>query len=137
MANQSRRILIVASTTGYQTRMFLDAADALGYQVTLATDRCHVLEDPWGDQAFPLRFEDPEGAAEAVESLPRCDGIVALGDRPAYVAAVIAKRLGLPFHSVESVSICRSKYLTRMKFKENGLPVPEFFRLPIDEDPPY
>ena len=41
-----RRILLVAATTGYQTRLFADAARRLGMQVTLATDRCHVLEDP-------------------------------------------------------------------------------------------
>jgi ATP-grasp domain/L-amino acid ligase C-terminal domain 2 len=136
MANPPRRVLLVASTTGYQTRMFLDAAEVLGYDVTLATDRCHVLEDPWGDRALPLRFDDPDGAAEAVGSLPRIDGIVALGDRPAYLAAVIAERLALRFHSVESVSACRNKHLTRSRFRAAGLLVPDFYRLPVDEDPP-
>ena len=56
-----------------------------GYEVTLATDRCHVLQDPWGDQALPLRFDHPDEAAEAVGSLPGFDGIVALGDRPAHL----------------------------------------------------
>jgi len=61
-----KRILIVAATTGYQTRMFADAARRLGMEVVLATDRCHVLEDPWGDHAVPVRFDDPEAAVDKV-----------------------------------------------------------------------
>ncbi len=130
-----KRILLIAATTGYQTRMFLDAAEALGYEAVLATDRCHVLDDPWGDRALPLRFEDPEASLAVVTSQARVDGVVALGDRPATIAALIAQRLALPFHSIEAVSACRDKYLTRSKFKAAGLPVSEFYRVPVDEDP--
>ena len=77
--HNGKRLLLLATKTGYQTRAFAEAARRLSVEVVYGTDRCHVLEDPWGDQALPLRFEDPEGAAEAVESFPRCDGIVALG----------------------------------------------------------
>ena len=115
--------------------MFLDASEALGYEAVLATDRCHVMDDPWGDQALPLRFEDPEASVAVVAAAARVDGVVALGDRPAAIAALIAERLGLQFHSVEAVSICRDKYLTRSRFKAAGLLVPEFYRGPLDEDP--
>jgi len=43
------RLLLFAATTGYQIRSFAEAARRLGISLTLATDRCHVLEDPWGD----------------------------------------------------------------------------------------
>ena len=115
--------------------MFLDAADTLGYDAVLATDRCHVMEDPWGDRALPLRFEDPEASVAVVAATARVDGVVALGDRPAAIAALIAERLGLHFHSVESVSICRDKYLTRSRFQAAALRVPDFYRIPLDEDP--
>ena len=36
-----KRILIVAATTGYQTRMFADAAPRVGFEGGLAADRCH------------------------------------------------------------------------------------------------
>ena len=115
--------------------MFLEAAEALGYEAVLATDRCHVMDDPWGDRALPLRFEDPEASVAVVAAVPRVDGVVALGDRPAAIAALIAERLGLQFHSVEAVSVCRDKYLTRSRFKAAGLRVPEFYRVPLDQDP--
>ena len=60
------RVLLVAATTGYQTRSFTAAARRLGIDVILATDRCHILEDPWRDNAIPVRFEEPELAAEAL-----------------------------------------------------------------------
>ncbi|HYA18857.1 MAG TPA: carboxylate--amine ligase, partial [Bryobacteraceae bacterium] len=74
-------ILLFAATTGYQTRSMAAAARRQGIGVRLATDRCHILEDPWGDRALPVRFEAPE---ESVESLAgaRADGIVAVADRP-------------------------------------------------------
>src|SRR5258708_4798358 len=46
-----RRVLIIAATTGYQTQSFAETARRLGISVTMATDRCHVIHDPWGDHA--------------------------------------------------------------------------------------
>ena len=61
-----RRVLLVATTTGYQIRSFGDAADALGVRLIFASDRCDQLDDPWWDQAIPVRFHDEEGAMRAV-----------------------------------------------------------------------
>jgi nicotinamidase-related amidase len=61
-----KKLLLIGATTGYQTRVFADAAARLDFDLTLATDRCHVLDDPWGDQALALRFEDPEAAASTI-----------------------------------------------------------------------
>ena len=133
-----QRILIVAATTGYQTRLFADAARRLGMDVTLATDRCHVLEDPWGDHAVPVRFDDPYSAVETIETIAQAapfDGILAVGDRQAFLAAILADKLRLPYNSPASVEAARNKFLTRQRFLAAGLPVPRFFRLNIAEDP--
>ena len=123
-----KRLLLIGATTGYQTRVFTDAAARLGFNLVFATDRCHVLEDPWGDQAIPLRFEDPQNAAEAIASEAHVDGIVAVGDRPAYIAALAAERLAIRYNSPDSVLACRNKFLARERFREAGLLVPEFYR---------
>ena len=130
-----KRLLLIGATTGYQTRVFADAAAHLGLDLVLATDRCHVLDDPWGDGAIALRFEDPEQAARTLETEARVDGIVAVGDRPAYIAALAAERLGIPYNSPESVRACRDKFLARERFRAAGLPVPEFHRIPIADGP--
>jgi biotin carboxylase len=130
-----KRLLLIGATTGYQTRVFAEAAGRLGYELILATDRCHVLDDPWGDRAIALRFEDPEGAAQALASEARVDGIVAVGDRPAYIAALAAQRLGIPYNSPDSVAASRNKFLARERFRAAGLLVPKFHRVPLTDAP--
>ena len=131
----TKRILIVAATTGYQTRRFADAAGRLGMDAVLATDRCHVLEDPWGDRAIPVRFDDPVSSAEAIAQAGPFDGIVAVADRPTLIAALAAEKLGMPYNSPASVEAARNKFLARQRFEAAGLPVPRFFRAPLGEDP--
>ena len=136
LVRMPKRILLVAATTGYQTRAFAAAADRLGCEVQLATDRCHVLEDPWGDHALALRFDNPEQSAQTVVAAGQSfDGIVAVGDRPAYVAAFIARELRLPYNSPEVVLACKNKFLARQRFHAAGLAVPGFIRIPLEHDP--
>src|SRR5260370_41170407 len=111
--NRCRKLLLIGATTGYQTRVFGDAAERLGLELQLATDRCHVLDDPWGDHALALRFEDPEGAARTIAAESQGDGIVAVGGRPAYIAALAAALIGIPYTSPDSVPPCRNKFRAR------------------------
>ena len=134
MPGTNRRLLLIGATTGYQTRVFAEAAERLGYELILATDRCHVLDDPWGDRAIALRFEDPEGAAQTLGN-SQIDGIVAVGDRPAYIAALAAERLRITYNSPDSVAASRNKFLARERFRAAGLLVPEFHRVPLSEGP--
>ncbi len=129
----SKRLLLLAATTGYQTQSFADAAHSLDLDMVMATDRCHVLEDPWGDHAVAVRFEDPEAAAaELAQLAPPPGAIVAIGDRPTSIAALTAERLGLPYHPPDAVAACRNKFLARERFRAAGLPVPRFVRLPLE-----
>jgi hypothetical protein len=127
------RVLLVASKTGYQVREFYGAAERLGIELTLVTDRCHILEDPWGDHAAAVQFEQPEAGIEALEARGPFDGIVAAGDQPAGVAAKIADRLKLRFHSIESVRAASDKYATRERFRAAGMNVPSYgFDAPVN-----
>ena len=130
------RLLLLASKLGYQTRSFAEAAKRLGVDVTIGSDRCHQLDDPWSDGAVPLHFEQPEQAAqrlaEAVRTTP-VRGILALGDRQTATAAYTARILGLRYNSPESVENCRSKLRQREVLRDAGLPVPEFFSFPLTE----
>ncbi len=130
-----KRLLLIGATTGYQTRAFDDTAARLGFQLVLATDRCHVLDDPWGDHALAVRFEDPEGAARSIAVEAKVDGIVAVGDRPAYIAALAAQLLGIPYNAPDAVLACRSKFLSRERFSAAGLLVPEFQRIALSDGP--
>lgn len=126
---------MVAATTGYQTRMFSEAAERASIELVFATDRCHVLEDPWGDHAVPIKFDEPDRGAAMLHSYGPFQGIVAVGDRPAYVAAVAAAELGLKFHAPGAVAACRNKFVARERFRAAGLGVPDFYRIHVSEEP--
>src|SRR5262245_31362340 len=123
------RILLLAATTGYQTRAFGSAAERLGVDLVFATDRCHVLEDPWRDAAIPIRFSDERGAVAAIVAAAvrtPIDGVVAVGDRPTIIAAHAAQALGIAAHPVEAAAAARNKYETRVRLREAGLLTPTF-----------
>jgi hypothetical protein len=138
MMTPSKRLLLFTAKLGYQTRSFEVAARKLGVQLVYVTDRCHQLEDPWGDQAIPVHFETPEVAAYTVMEALRgqgVSGILALGDRPAAAAAYAARGLGVRYNHPAAVEACRSKLRVREVFRDAGLSVPWFRNLPIDPAP--
>ena len=130
----AKRLLLFAATTGYQIRVFADAARRLGADLTLATDRCHILEDPWGDRAIPVKFDRVAESLEALRGM-HFDGVAAVGDRPAMLAAEAAEMLGAPFHPPAAARACNDKYLARQLYQAAGLRVPQFFRAQFTEDP--
>ena len=125
-----KRVLLFAAKLGYQTRSLDEAARKLGVDVVFVTDRCHQLDDPWGDRAIAVHFESPDTAAytvlEAVRGGERIDGLLAFGDRPAVAAAYVARGLGLLYNHPAAVEACRSKLRIREVFREAGLRGPWF-----------
>ena len=140
MTNEAgaKRLLILCTTTGYQTRAFVEAAEKLGIASAFGSDRCHRLEDPWQDGALPLRFDDPDGSARRIADYARgspLDAIISLGDRPTPTAARAGKVLNLPCHPPEAADVCANKYLSRERLRAAGLNVPAFTRFALDSDP--
>jgi predicted ATP-grasp superfamily ATP-dependent carboligase len=136
----AKRVLVFAGKLGYQTRSFDAAARKLGVELEFVTDRCHQLEDPWGDRAIAVHFEAPEAAAYTVleevrSGNARVDGILALGDRPAVAAAYVARGLGLQYNHPASVEACRSKLRMREVFRDAGLRVPWFRAVALQPAP--
>ena len=80
--HNGKRLLLLATKTGYQTRAFAEAARRLSVELVYGTDRCHVLEDPWGDRALPLRFEDPEASSQQIRLRALLPPWVCLGTAP-------------------------------------------------------
>ena len=138
---RARRVLLVAATTGYQLRSYDAAARQAGVELILATDRCHVLDDPWRDGAIPVRFHGEAAEADAVRAVREraaarpLDGVLAVGDRPAVIAAAIAAALGLRGHPPAAVRAASNKLSTRRCFQAHGLPGP-WFRVLGPAEPP-
>jgi hypothetical protein len=132
-----KRVLLLATTTGYQIRSFGEAAARLDIALLFASDRCDQLDDPWWDGAIPIRFHDERGSTGAIvdrlASVPP-DGILAVGDRPAVVAAHAAHAFGLPGTPPHAAAASRNKLATRRAFQEAGLPAPSFRAVPMSSN---
>src|ERR1700741_1317179 len=137
-----KRVLILASKLGYQTRGFADAAEKLGVEVRFGTDRCHQLENPWGDDALALHFENARDVAQEIArafsgdaaSEKTIDAVIALGDRPTVTAAYAAEALGIAGNSPAAAEICRSKLRQREVLRAAGVRVPDFVSFAISDD---
>jgi biotin carboxylase len=131
------RVLILSTTTGYQLRSFDEAAERLGIDLAFATDRCHQLEDPWRDRAIAVRFHEESSALQAILAEARrapFQGVLAVGDRPTVLAAVVAQRLGLPGNSPDAAAASGNKREMRARFAAAGIRVPWHFTIPIRGD---
>ena len=130
----SRRLLLFAATTGYQIRVFADAARRLGMELTLATDRCNRMDDPWGDHALAVKFDRVAESLEKLRGLS-FDGVAAVADRPAALAAEAAAMLGIPFHPPAAAHACHDKHAARQLYRAAGMRVPWFTRADFSDDP--
>ena len=133
-----KRVLVVAATTGYQIRAFGEAAAELGVRLLFASDRCDQLEDPWLDQAIPVRFHDEAASVRAVLDALGAgppDGILAVGDRSVALAARLNEAWGLPGHPVAAALASRNKLASRAALARAGLSAPAFRPVSLGDNP--
>jgi biotin carboxylase len=132
-----KKLILLSTTTGYQASAFREAARRMGVPLALASDRCHVLEDPWQDGAIAVRFQHPRESAHAIVEFARSEpiaGIVAVGDQPTLAGALAARELKIPFHPPGAAEACRDKFLMRGRFRAAGMKVPSYARFRALED---
>ena len=129
-----KQLLLFAAATGYQIRVFAEAAERLGVDATLVADHCDRMEELWGHRAIAVKFDR---IAAAVQSLrgERANAVAAVGDLPAVLAAETAEAMGLPFHPAAAARACHDKYLARQLYQAAGLLLPQFFRAALDAEP--
>jgi len=130
--------MLLFTTTGYEAREFVQAAQQLGVDTVLGSDRCHVLDDPWQDGALPLRFEKPHEAAQHILDYARSqplDAILPVGDTPVLTAALANQALGLWHNDPDAAAASRNKFLMRQLLRAAGLLVPWFACFPMRADP--
>ncbi len=134
------RLLLLAPTQSYRTDDFLAAAARLGVPVVVGTDRCHCIEETFGEEQglWSLDYRKPEHAAEQIAEAARREpvgGIVPVNETTAVIAALAARRLGLPWNPPEAALRTADKGAQRSRLAEAGLPVPSFHAFRLDEDP--
>ena len=119
-----KHVLLLATTTGYQIRSFGEAAEKLGVRLMFASDRCDQLEDPWSDQAIPVRFLGRgrlgrRRVAAAPTRVQTASSRSAIGRR--FWPRVSPRRSVLPGNPPPAVRASRNKLASRRAFKAAGL----------------
>jgi biotin carboxylase len=134
-----KRILLVMRTTTYRARAFLRAAERLGVDVTVATEREQPLAAlvPGGMLALDFGSEKRARAQvlDFVDNYP-VHAVVGVDDDTTILAAQVSEALGLPHNPVEAVKAARYKDVMRLALGEtDGVLSPAFWLLGTDEDP--
>jgi biotin carboxylase len=129
------RVLLLLPTTSYRTADFLRAAEELGVEVTVASEKPSTMEafDPRG--LVTLDFRDPSACARRIAELARAtpiSAVVGVDEETAVAAAAIADALGLPHNPIDSVAAARDKGRMRSRLSEAGVPTPRHNVFPLD-----
>jgi biotin carboxylase len=127
----TRRVLILASTTSYRSDDFARAAERLGLEAVLGTDRCHVLAEIWDREKFggslQVGLRDVVEAAQVVVKDARArgyDAILPTDDPTAEIAALATRELGLRGNAPEAARTARNKRLLREALLAASVPCP-------------
>ena len=133
-----RRVLLLIPTTSYKTRAFMDAAERLGVDVVVGSDRRQALEKAMPHRTLALDFARAERALVDVEAFAAARplaAIVGTDDETTLLAALASRALGLRHNDVAAVRATRDKYAARVQLAASGLRGPEFFTVPLGADP--
>jgi biotin carboxylase len=134
----SHRVLLVMRTRTYRAKAFLRAAERLGVDVTVATEREQPLARLAPGATIALDFTDPRRAQSQVRALAAeypIQAVVGVDDDTTVLAARVAAALGLPHNPVEAVEAARYKDVMRLALSEaEAVLSPAFWLLSLDED---
>jgi biotin carboxylase len=140
MADPRGELLLLVPTTSYRLDDFRAAARRLGVPLVVGSDRCHKIEDFFGEERelLSLDYRRPARAAEQIADAARrrpIRGIVPASDPTAVIAALAAERLGLPHNPPAAARRAADKHAMRVALATAGVAVPAFRRLDVDSDP--
>ncbi len=133
-------LLLLVPTTSYRLDDFRAAARRLGVPLVIGSDRCHRIEDVFGEEKdlLSLDYRNPSRAADQIAEAARkrpIRGIVPASDPTAVIAALAAERLGLAHNPPAAARRAANKLAMRTALRDAGVPVPRFRSFPVETDP--
>lgn len=132
------RLLLLIPTTSYRVADFMAAAERLGIEVVVGSDRRSVLEDFSPGRTLTLDFADADDGAGRIAAYAMQNplrAILGVDEKTAMVAALASEALGLTHNSPDSVAATVNKHRMRTALANSGLPVPGFSLAPIADGP--
>ncbi len=132
-------LLLLVPTASYRLDDFRAATRRLEVPLVVGSDRCHKIEDFYGEEPdlLSLDYRRPSRAAEQIAEAARSRpirGIVPTSDPTAVIAALAAERLGLPHNPPDAARRAANKHAMRVALRSAGVPVPDFHLFSLDDD---
>ncbi len=124
-----RCVLLLMPTTTYKAADFMEAADRLGVDVVVGTDRRQALETVTPGHTLTLDLARPDRSLSRIVDFHArrpLDAVVGVDDETVVLAARAAAALGLPHNSEASAVKSRDKFESRRCFRSAGLHGPGF-----------
>ena len=122
------RVLLLLPTSTYRSADYLRAAERLGVETIVASERPSTLESLNPSGLMTIDFRDPDDCERAARELARDGGVdaaVGVDEETAVAAARIAASLGLVrSNPPEAVAAARDKRILRERLIAAGLPSP-------------
>ena len=129
------RILLLLPTSTYRSADYLRAAERLGVETVVASERASTLESLNPSGLMTVDFRDPDDCERAARELARDGGVdaaVGVDEETAVAAARIAASLGLArANPPEAVAAARDKRMLRERLDAAGLPSPAWAWAPL------
>jgi biotin carboxylase len=118
------RVLLLVPARTYRAADFLAAATRLGLDLIIGSDGALPLG---GRPVVPVRPGDPERSADRIMASTGPVAAVVAADTPMLVlAAVLARRMGLPHNPVDAVIAAGDKAVQRRRWAAAGVAQPGF-----------
>ncbi|HEV2362490.1 MAG TPA: ATP-grasp domain-containing protein [Acidimicrobiales bacterium] len=121
------RVLLLLPTATYKATDFLEAADRLGVEVVVGSERQQALAGVMGDRFVLVPLDDPDVATAAIvdhAARTSFDAVLAVDDQGVLAAAKASAALGLPHSPPEAVAVTRNKLDMRTALDAHGVPQP-------------
>ncbi|MCP3980880.1 MAG: ATP-grasp domain-containing protein [bacterium] len=123
------RALVLIATTSYKSQDLICAAERLGVELVVGTDRRQALEStlPGHTIAVDLvRWRRGLQTIEAFHAETPIDAVLGVDDETTLLATAAARAVGRPHNPLEAVERTRDKHAMRSSFRQAGLAVPQF-----------
>ncbi len=131
------RLLLIIPTTTYNTRDFMVAAERLGVEVVVASDKRQVLEDAAPGRTLSLSFYDADIAVRQIVDHSTewpVKAVFGVDDHSAVLAALACEAMGIAHNDPEAVRAAGNKKLMRTRLTQAGLPSPRVRLFDITDD---
>lgn len=132
------RLLLLLPTRTYRAHDFMVAAERLGVDVVVGSERKQALADLVPGKTLALDFFNPEAATQRIVAFAQdypLDGVLAVDDDTTILGAMASKALALPYNRVSAVMATRNKHRLRLLLSQAGLLSPPFALFDIRDDP--